>query len=83
MSGAEFHFGLLSSGNVVMKSAKYRDRIAHQDNLPDFEMKAAGMWNNFPTVEIKTVCDYADGYKTKRWKQEMEGICFRYCSLFH
>jgi nucleoside phosphorylase len=64
------HFGLMASGDVVMKSGSHRDRIAAKDNVIAFEMEGAGVWDNFPTVVIKGVCDYADSHKNKGWQRD-------------
>ncbi|PKY03316.1 hypothetical protein P168DRAFT_291449 [Aspergillus campestris IBT 28561] len=63
------HFGGFSSSDQVMKSAQDRDRIAKQEDILGFEMESAGVWDNFPTVVIKGVCDYADSHKNKKWRQ--------------
>jgi nucleoside phosphorylase len=63
------HFGLIGSGDVVMKSALHRDRIAAEEDVIGFEMEGAGVWDNFPTIVIKGVCDYADSHKNKRWQK--------------
>src|ERR1700761_2968785 len=52
-------FGLVASGNVVMKSGRDRDNIASQEDVIAFEMEGAGVWDNFPCLIIKGVCDYA------------------------
>jgi nucleoside phosphorylase len=31
-------------------------------------MEGAGVWDNFPCVVIKGVCDYADSHKNKEWQ---------------
>ncbi|KAL0930339.1 pfs domain-containing protein [Colletotrichum truncatum] len=62
------HFGLVASGNSVMKSGEHRDRIARREKVIAFEMEAAGAWDNFPCVVIKGVCDYADSHKHKKWQ---------------
>lgn len=64
----EIHFGLVASGNVVMKFGEERDRIARRENVIAFEMEGAGVWDNFPCLIIKGVCDYADSHKNKRWQ---------------
>nr|RBQ96747.1 hypothetical protein FVER53263_13503 [Fusarium verticillioides] len=61
------HFGLMASGNVVMKSGEDRDRIASTDNVIAFEMEGAGVWDNFPCIIIKGGCDYADSHKNNVW----------------
>jgi nucleoside phosphorylase len=63
------HFGLIASGDTVMKSGVERDIIAGRDGVIAFEMEGAGVWDNFPCVVIKGVCDYADSHKTKAWQK--------------
>lgn len=64
------HFGLIASGDTVMKSAEDRDAIAQREGIVGFEMEGAGVWDSFPcVVVIKGVCDYADSHKTKVWQR--------------
>lgn len=63
------HFGVIVSGDSVMKSGHHRDEIATREKAIAFEMEGAGVWNNFPTVVIKSVCDYADSHKNKNWQR--------------
>lgn len=51
-----------------MKSGLDRDRISEESQLVAFEMEASGLWNNFPTILVKSVCDYADSHKNKEWQ---------------
>ncbi|KAN0076427.1 ankyrin repeat-containing domain protein [Elaphomyces granulatus] len=63
------HFGLIASGDTVMKSGEDRDDIATRDGVIAFEMEGAGVWENFPgSLVIKGVCDYADSHKSKEWQ---------------
>ncbi|KAH9204060.1 nucleoside phosphorylase domain-containing protein [Leptodontidium sp. 2 PMI_412] len=62
------HFGLIASGDMVMKSGEDRDEIALREKIIGFEMEGAGVWDNFPCVVIKGVCDYADSHKNKKWQ---------------
>lgn len=62
------HFGLIASGDTVMKSGEDRDEIAAREKVIGFEMEGAGVWDNFPCVVIKGVCDYADSHKNKKWQ---------------
>lgn len=62
------HYGLIASGNTVMKSGEHRDEIAAKEKVIAFEMEGAGVWDNFPCVVIKGVCDYADSHKNKKWQ---------------
>ncbi|EWY79241.1 hypothetical protein FOYG_17582 [Fusarium oxysporum NRRL 32931] len=63
------HFGLMASGNSVMKSGEHRDRIAAQEGVIAFEMEGAGVWDSFPCIVIKGACDYADSHKNKAWQR--------------
>jgi nucleoside phosphorylase len=63
------HFGLIASGDTVMKSGEDRDTAVSQDEVIAFEMEAAGVWDAFPCVVIKGACDYADSHKTKVWQR--------------
>ena len=63
------HFGRIASGDLVMKSGHHRDNIAARDKVIAFEMEGAGVWDNFPTVVIKGVCNYADSHKNKKWQR--------------
>ncbi|KAF7594762.1 hypothetical protein BBP40_008469 [Aspergillus hancockii] len=62
------HFGLIASGDSVIKSGLDRDALAARDGVIGFEMEGAGVWDNLPCVVIKGVCDYADSHKNKRWQ---------------
>ena len=62
------HYGLIASGDIVMKSGEDRDAIATREEVIAFEMEGAGVWDNLPCVVIKGVCDYADSHKNKGWQ---------------
>lgn len=62
------YFGRFGSANTVMKSGLDRDRIAREDEVIAFEMEGSGVWDTFPTVVIKSACDYADSHKSKEWQ---------------
>lgn len=62
------HFGLVGSGDTVMKSGQHRDETAIQHDLIAFEMEASGVWELLPCLVIKGVCDYADSHKNKNWQ---------------
>jgi len=65
----QIHFGRMGSADTVMKSGKHRDQIAKQADIIVFEMEGAGVWDHFPnSLVIKSVCDYADSHKNKRWQ---------------
>ncbi|KAI0968983.1 hypothetical protein F4678DRAFT_176823 [Xylaria arbuscula] len=62
------HFGAYASGDRVMKSGEHRDQIADREEVIAFEMEGAGVWEIFPCIIIKGVCDYADSHKNKKWQ---------------
>ncbi|CAH0050650.1 unnamed protein product [Clonostachys solani] len=63
------HFGLIASGDAVMKCGVERDDISKQEGVVGFEMEGAGVWDTFPCMVIKGACDYADSHKTKVWQR--------------
>ncbi|KAF4815679.1 Vegetative incompatibility protein HET-E-1 [Colletotrichum siamense] len=60
--------GRLGSGDTVMKSGLDRDHVAKEKSFIAFEMEAAGIWDRFPCVVVKAVCDYADSHKNKKYQ---------------
>jgi nucleoside phosphorylase len=64
----QIHIGRMGSGDTVMKSGEHRDWIARRDKVIAFEMEGAGVWDYFPSLVIKGVCDYADSHKNKEWQ---------------
>lgn len=65
------HYGLIASGNQVIKDAEFRDRLdqRYEGNVLCVEMEAAGLMNNFPCIVIRGICDYADSQKNKDWQE--------------
>jgi nucleoside phosphorylase len=62
------HYGLIASGNQVMKDASIRDKLAKEKDILCFEMEAAGLMNRFPCLVIRGICDYSDSHKHKEWQ---------------
>lgn len=56
------HYGLIASGNQVVKDAAVRKRIKRslEGQALCVEMEAAGLMDNFPCMVIRGICDYAD-----------------------
>ncbi|KAH7160579.1 hypothetical protein B0J13DRAFT_519978 [Dactylonectria estremocensis] len=61
------HRGTIASGELVVKSAALRDRLAEQHGLLCFEMEAAGALTNFPCLVIRGISDYCDSHKNDQW----------------
>ena len=64
----QIHYGLIASGNQVMKHGKTRDRLAKEHGMLCFEMEAAGLMNQLPCLVIRGICDYSDSHKNKQWQ---------------
>ncbi|KUL88341.1 hypothetical protein ZTR_05029 [Talaromyces verruculosus] len=62
------HYGLIASGNQVMKNAQIRDSIAQPTGVLCFEMEAAGLMDQIPCLVIRGICDYCDSHKNKDWQ---------------
>lgn len=62
------HYGLIASGNKVIKDAILRDKLAQKEGVLCFEMEAAGIMNRFPCLVVRGICDYSDSHKNKGWQ---------------
>jgi nucleoside phosphorylase len=56
------HYGLIASGNNLMKRALLRDALIAEKDVLCFEMEAAGLVNHFPCLVIRGICDYSDSH---------------------
>ncbi|KAK6513160.1 hypothetical protein TWF506_009325 [Arthrobotrys conoides] len=65
----EIFYGIIGSGNKVMKDGITRDKLAREKDILCFEMEAAGLMDHFPCVVIRGVCDYADSHKNDDWQK--------------
>ncbi|RAQ51736.1 hypothetical protein AFGD_006009 [Aspergillus flavus] len=75
------HYGLIASGNRVMKSASARDHLASVYNILCFEMEAAGVMNICPCLVIRGICDYADCHKNDLWQNYASATAAAYAKL--
>jgi nucleoside phosphorylase len=64
----EVHYGLIASGNKVIKNAQLRDDLREKHGIICFEMEAAGLMNALPVAVIRGVSDYADSHKNDEWQ---------------
>src|SRR5467141_1615170 len=64
----QIHYGLIASGNQVMKHGETRDRLGKEYGMLCFEMEAAGLMNQLPCLVIRGICDYPDSHKNKQWQ---------------
>ncbi|KAF4873845.1 hypothetical protein CGCSCA1_v006851 [Colletotrichum siamense] len=67
-SPPQVFLGTVGSGDTVMKSGVHRDEMAQQHGIIAFEMEGAGVWDEIPCIIVKSVCDYADSHKNKKWQ---------------
>ncbi|KAI8948099.1 hypothetical protein F4801DRAFT_472990 [Xylaria longipes] len=63
------HYGVIASGDQVIKSATTRDKLAQQSKALCFEMEGAGFIENLRCLVIRSICDYADSHKNKQWQR--------------
>jgi nucleoside phosphorylase len=63
------HYGIIVSGNQVIKDAVVRDRLRDNFHALCVEMEAAGLMNSFPCLVIRGICDYADSHKDDLWQR--------------
>jgi nucleoside phosphorylase len=62
------HYGLIASGNSVIKNAILRDELRDRHSIICFEMEAAGLMNVLPVAIIRGISDYADSHKNDKWQ---------------
>ncbi|OJJ07396.1 hypothetical protein ASPVEDRAFT_65790 [Aspergillus versicolor CBS 583.65] len=67
--GPAIHYGLVASGNKVIKNASLRDSMRDKYNIICFEMEAAGLLDTLPVAVIRGVSDYADSHKNDTWHE--------------
>ncbi|KAI9733785.1 MAG: hypothetical protein M1818_007052 [Claussenomyces sp. TS43310] len=64
----DVHYGLIISGQQVMRNALARDRVSTEfGGALCFETIAAGLMNSFPCIVIRGIANYADSHKHKIW----------------
>ncbi|KAL2854504.1 Pfs domain protein, partial [Aspergillus pseudoustus] len=71
-------YGLIASGNMLIKDAKVRDNLSQQYGILCFETEAAGLMDIFPSLVIRGICDYADSHKNKRWQGYAAAVAAAY-----
>lgn len=66
--GPQTHYGIIASGNSVLKHGATRDQLGQETGALCFEMEAAGLMQDFPCIVIRGICDYSDSHKNKQWQ---------------
>ncbi|KAI1359844.1 ankyrin repeat-containing domain protein [Xylaria arbuscula] len=74
------HYGVIASGNQVMKHAPTRDNLARQFKAICFEMEAAGLMESFPCLVVRGICDYSDTHKSKGWQKYASATAAAYAN---
>ncbi|UKZ75110.1 hypothetical protein TrVFT333_002782 [Trichoderma virens FT-333] len=72
------HYGLIASGNQVVKDSRIRDKIVQELDVLCFEMEAAGLMDNFPCLVVRGICDYSDSHKNKQWQNYAAAVAAAY-----
>ena len=75
------HYGLIASGDQVIKDSETRDRIGQKYNALCFEMEGAGVVNVIPSLIIRGICDYADSHKNDIWRRYAAAAAAAYAKL--
>lgn len=79
------HYGLIASGDQVMKDDKRRDKLKDdfrkifKMDVLAVEMEAAGL-ADLGYMVFRGICDYADSHKNKKWQEYAAGsaaACFK------
>ncbi|KAF3226663.1 hypothetical protein TWF191_004486 [Orbilia oligospora] len=76
------HYGVIASGNKVIKSGTIRDNIAGELDAICFEMEAAGLMDILPCLPIRGICDYSDSHKNKSWQSYAAATAAAYAREF-
>ncbi|KAF3934683.1 hypothetical protein ABW20_dc0104875 [Dactylellina cionopaga] len=77
------HYGLVASGNQVIKNANVRDGVDETfgGEVLCVEMEAAGLMD-FPCIVIRGICDYADEGKNKDWQEYAAAVAAAFAKEF-
>ncbi|KAI1121221.1 ankyrin repeat-containing domain protein [Nemania abortiva] len=65
----QIHYGVVASGNSLIKSVKTRDGLAQKHGALCFEMEGAGIIEDRQCLVIRSICDYADSHKNDQWQR--------------
>lgn len=77
----KIHYGLIASGNQVMRDARTRDLLGNNYGVLCFEMEAAGVFTTTPCLVIRGICDYSDSHKNKLWQEYAAAAAAAYAKL--
>lgn len=77
-NGPVIHYGLIVSGNLVVKDSKFRDKLGQELGACCVEMEAAGVMNYLPCLVIRGICDYTDSHKNNDWQGYAAAVAAAY-----
>lgn len=82
--GMLVHYGLIASGNQVVKDAAIRDRVNRSlgGNVLCFEMEATELMNDFPCIAIRGICDHTDPHKDKDRQEHSAAVAAAFAKEF-
>lgn len=78
----QIHYGIIASGNQVLKHGKTRDNLARELNALCVEMEGAGVMDGFAGLVIRGICDYSDSHKNKGWQEFAAAVAAAYAKGF-
>lgn len=84
-AGPRVHYGLIASGNQVIKDAIRRDRIGAELDVLCCEMEGAGVMaagESGHCLIIRGICDYADSHKNDIWHNYAAATAAAYTKFF-
>ncbi|RAQ50712.1 hypothetical protein AFGD_002709 [Aspergillus flavus] len=79
--GPKVFYGLIASGNQVVRDARHRDRLGGE-NVICVEMEGAGVMRTTDCLVIRGICDYADSHKNKQWQEYAAATAAAYAKFF-
>ncbi|KAJ5538344.1 purine and uridine phosphorylase [Penicillium frequentans] len=80
--GPHVFYGLIASGNQVVRDASHRDRLS-KENVICLEMEAAGVVRTTTDcLVIRGICDYSDSHKNKLWQEYAAATAAAYAKFF-
>lgn len=75
------HYGLIASGNRLIKDSAFRDQLASEHPVLCFEMEAAGVLKSFDSLVIRGICDYCDKDKNDVWQNYASAAAASYAKV--
>ncbi len=63
------HYGNIASRSDVIRDALKRDQLGKDLDVVCFEIKAAGLMDEFQCLVIREICDYSNSHKNKKWQR--------------